>query len=93
MSWYKDISKNITWLKIKDYLEKQPSVNTLYRINNGYDYMLEGVFRHVRGMENFLEKLDDFFEIKDKKVYYIINDIKKDMFLGHDNDIETLQLV
>ena len=67
--------------KIKNYLEKHPNVNTIYKINNGFDYMAETIFRNIKGLEDFLELLDQKFGLQNKEVYYIIEDIKREAFL------------
>lgn len=65
-------------------------VNNAYRINNGYDFLVEGVFRHLKELEEFMEHLEDKFTIKAKQVYYIIDDIKRETFL---NTPEHLPLI
>jgi DNA-binding Lrp family transcriptional regulator len=68
--------------KIKSRLLSLNQVNNLYRINNGYDYMIEGVFKHLKEMEEFMETLETDYQIDDKQIYYIINDEKRECFLA-----------
>jgi len=75
---------------IREYLVKHPNINSVYKINNGYDYQFEAVFRNIRELEEFLELIDEKFKIKTKQVYYIIEDIKREAFL---TDPNTAQLV
>ena len=70
---------------LKEHLIKDMSVNSVYRINNGYDYMIEGVFRHVKDMEDFLDRLEIRFRIEEKKAHYIIEDLKKEGFMSNPN--------
>ena len=74
---------------LKDYLIKHPNVNTIYKINNGFDYWIECIFKHIRDLEDFLEHLEDKFGVK-KQVFYIIDDIKREAFMS---DPELLDLV
>lgn len=67
---------------LKNYLLKQPNVNTLYKINNGYDFLVEVIFRGLKELEEFNEAMDEKFRIKSRQVYYIIEDIKKENFLS-----------
>jgi len=67
--------------KLGEFLTKNQRVNTLYRINNGYDFFAECIFRHVKEVETFFEICEDKFDLQDKKVYYIIDEIGKEMFL------------
>lgn len=68
--------------ELKDYLKKHHQVNSFYKINNGYDYMIEGIFRHLNELEEFLESLEEKFEIENRNVYYIISDIKRESFMS-----------
>ncbi len=67
---------------IKEHLLKAQQINSLYRINNGYDFLVEGVFRHLKELEEFLEKLDEKYDIEKNEVYYIIDDIKRETFMS-----------
>jgi len=68
---------------IKEYLLKHQNVNSLYKINSGYDYLIEGVFVHIKDLDEFLENLDSKFTIEEKQTYYIVNDIKKEEFMSN----------
>jgi len=65
----------------KDFLRICPNINSVYKVTNGYDFMVEGIFIDIREMEEFFEKLESRFSIKDKKVFYIIDDIKRESFM------------
>ena len=69
--------------KMREYLCDNQNVNSIYKINNGYDFLIEGVFREVKDLEEFLDKLEERFEIKQKNVYYIIDDIKREEFMAN----------
>ena len=68
--------------ELKSHLVQCNNINSVYKINTGFDFMVEGVFRNIKDMEDFLEKLDDRFEIKERKVFYIIEDLKREGFLS-----------
>jgi DNA-binding Lrp family transcriptional regulator len=67
---------------LRDYLLKSQNINSVYRINNGYDFMVEGVFKQIIDMEDFIEQVDKKFRIQDKKAFFIIEDLKKECFLS-----------
>jgi DNA-binding Lrp family transcriptional regulator len=67
---------------LKSFLEKHQNVNSVYRINNGYDFMAEAVFRNIGGFEEFVEKINDSFRIKDQKVFHVVEDIKRESFMS-----------
>jgi len=72
---------------LKDFLQKQDCINSVYRINNGYDFMIEGVFMQIKDMEEFLDTLEKKFNIQDKKSFFIIEDLKRESFLSDPDTI------
>jgi DNA-binding Lrp family transcriptional regulator len=67
--------------KLGSYLKAHPSINNLYKINNGYDFLAEGVFYNVKELEDFMDTLDKTFPIEEKKTHYVIEDLKREEFL------------
>ncbi|MBN2053163.1 Lrp/AsnC family transcriptional regulator [Candidatus Woesearchaeota archaeon] len=67
--------------KLGSYLKAHPAVNNLYKINNGYDYLVEGVFIHVKDLEDFMEELEKAFALNEKKTHYVIEDLKREEFV------------
>jgi DNA-binding Lrp family transcriptional regulator len=67
---------------LKEHLQKHPSINNVHRINNGFDFMVEGVFKNVVDVEAFIDKLEGKFSIQDKKTFYVIEDIKREAFMS-----------
>lgn len=72
------------------FLMKHHNVNSLFRINNGYDFLLQGVFRHAREFEDFLEMLESDYKIRSKHVWYVIDSLKQETFL---EDMDVLSYV
>ena len=68
---------------LKEFLIKNQSVNSVYKINNGFDFMIEGVFKQIKDMEDFLDDLEDRFKIVDKKSFFIIEDLKREAFMSN----------
>jgi hypothetical protein len=62
----------------------------MYKINNGFDFLLEVVFRDISEMEDFLETVDERFKLKAKQVYYIIDDIVRENFMTQPEMIGVL---
>jgi len=66
---------------LMNYLNKHPNVNSLYKINSGYDFMFELIFMNIKELEEFMENLEETYPITDQNVYYVIDDIKREEFL------------
>jgi DNA-binding Lrp family transcriptional regulator len=78
--------------EMQRYLLKHPNVNSVYKINNGYDFLIETVFRELKEVDEFLEKTDERFKVHEKKVYYIIEDIAREVFMTDPVHVEMLEV-
>ncbi len=68
---------------LRQVLINNPCVNSVFKVNNGYDFLVEGIFHQVRDMEDFLDYLEAKFQILDRQTYFIIEDIKREKFLSN----------
>lgn len=68
--------------KLSLYLKKQENVNNIFRVNNGYDILIEGIFSTVKDLENFLEEMQGKFPSCEKNVFFIIEDIVREKFMS-----------
>ena len=68
--------------KVMSYLYTHPSINSLYKINSGYDFMFEIICRNVKELEEFMEDLENSFRIAERNVYYVVEDIKREEFMA-----------
>ena len=71
--------------QLREFLCKCQFINELIRVNNGYDFLVEFVFEQMRGLENYLEILEKRFNIKDNRVFYIVDELKRENFLSNHN--------
>jgi len=68
--------------QLRDFLIDNKAINSLYRINNGFDFLIEVVFKEIKDVEFFVEQLENNFKIEKKEIYYIIEELRKEEFLG-----------
>ncbi len=71
---------------VRDFLTKQPKVNTVYALSNDYDFLFELILKDLFELTEFTEKLETF-HIIDKHEFYIVEDVKREAFL---TDLEWL---
>jgi len=69
--------------EMKKYLLTHPNLNSLYKINNGYDYMVEMICKSLHDLETISDTLDQKFTITKKEVHYIIEDIAREEFFSN----------
>ena len=67
--------------ELQRFLVKHARVNTIYRINNGYDFLIETVFKNMNEMDDFMKSLE-VFEPTQKKEFFIMEDLKREEFLS-----------
>lgn len=68
--------------QLQETLERHPNVNSLLRINNGWNLMAEVVSPGIREVEDFVEQIEDKARITKKMVLFIIREIRKEEFLA-----------
>ena len=76
--------------KIKEFLVKSFNVNSLYKVNNGFHFMAECIFRDIKELEDFLDLIDERFSVRTKEVHYIIDELKKEAFLSQPELIDLV---
>ena len=64
----------------KEFLMKNDNVNSVFKINNGYDYLVEAIFRDLNDYQRFNELLEKF-PIEDRQEMFILEDLKREGFL------------
>ena len=62
------------------FLMRYPQINSVFRINNGYDYLVEAIFRDMKELQEFGEKVDTF-SVEQKQDFFVLEDIKREDFL------------
>ena len=73
--------------KLKNFLKENNNINRLFKINNGYDFLAEGVFCNVKDLEEFMDGVEHDFTILDKKMFYVIEDLKRESFLARPDSL------
>ena len=64
------------------FIGKQTCLNSLYRINHGFDFLMELIFKDMNEAKAFAENIEKNFTIQNSQFYYILEDLKQEEFLG-----------
>lgn len=70
---------------LREFLIKHRCVNSVYKISDGFDFMVEGVFKEIKDMNEFLEEVESKFKVEDRKAVFIIEDLKREAFMSNPN--------
>ncbi len=73
------------------FLMKSYSVNSLSKINNGFDFMLECVFKNMNQYYLFNEELDDKGVLK-KNEFFILQELRREAFLNDENMLDLVNV-
>lgn len=76
--------------KLQEHLKKHPNVNSVFKINNDYDFLIEAIFKGIRELQEFMDNIETNYGITDSKILYIVDDIKRENFL---TDLTTYELI
>ncbi len=69
---------------VSDYLSRVPSINSVYKISNDYDFIIEGIFRNLGDAESFIEDLDTRHRIRKNMVFYVVDKVKEEGFMTNE---------
>lgn len=67
--------------QLQDFLNLHKNINSLYKINRGFDFMLDCIFRSPAEAKKFIEELQSLFGITKTIVFDMIEDLRREEFL------------
>ncbi len=77
---------------LENFLASHPSVNTLFKLSDEYDFLVEVIFRDGKDMDFFLQELRRAFPNTETEVFPIILEFKREAFLADPQLSERLLL-
>jgi len=69
--------------ELTEILTKSGNVNSLFKVNNGWDLIAEVIFPGFKEIEDFLEKIEGQVSLNKKQVFYIIEELKREEFFSN----------
>jgi DNA-binding Lrp family transcriptional regulator len=78
--------------ELKHHLLMHGAVNSLYKVNNGFDFLAECVFRNMKELEEFIDRLRSDYDVKGHETYYVVDDLKREAFLSDPSLVDLLIL-
>lgn len=74
---------------LQRFLSTHHQVNTVLRINNGYDFLAEVLFRNMSELQDFMDRLEEL-GVRERKEYYILEELQRESFLTSEAHMEIL---
>lgn len=71
--------------KLKDFLLSKTCLNSIFKTSNSYDFLVEGIFRDMQELQDFLDNLENEFNLVRNDILYIVNELKREDFLNNLN--------
>ena len=72
--------------EVQRFLQNYTNVNGISRINNGFDFFVEAIFKSIEGFDEFLKELKTF-DIVTKKEFFVMEDVQKETYLTHQENL------
>ena len=66
--------------EVLNWLCEHPNINNVYKVNHGYDFLFEAIFKDQKEASDFTDLLHEKFNIEDSHVFHVIEDIKREAF-------------
>ena len=66
---------------LRSYLENNFNVNSIFAVDNGFDFLIEGVFKDSFEMDAFLMDIESRFDVIRKEHYPVLEEIRHEAFL------------
>ena len=67
--------------EVRQFLIEHPRINTLHRINFGWDFLAEGIFRNLGEAEDFKAHLKEAFSPSAIEGFSVVEELKREQFL------------
>ncbi len=74
---------------VRKFIIGSRNVDSVFRTNDGFDFLFEAVFRNMSELDDFIEGLDDF-RLKKLAVHHIIEEYAKEEFLTREGHLDLL---
>jgi Lrp/AsnC family transcriptional regulator, leucine-responsive regulatory protein len=72
--------------RLGEHLSTIRNVNSVFRINSGYDFLIEAVFRDQKEAQDFIDTLMVTHNIESKTMFNVIETVHREKFLTSEED-------
>lgn len=72
------------------FLSRHPRINSVFRINNGFDFLVEAIFIGLDDLDHFLDEVK-IFPIEARQEFFVLQEILREGFLSQKTQLPLLQ--
>lgn len=73
----------------KQFLLAHKAINSIYRINNGYDFLVEAIFSNLKELDEFYQQAQTKGSV-DRQEFFIMEDLARERFLSYQPGKKTV---
>jgi len=74
--------------KLKEFLLTKECINTIFKTTTCYDFFVEGIFRDMQELHDFIDLLENEFSLVRNDLLYVIGDLKREDFLNQKLEVK-----
>ena len=67
--------------KFKEFISKHKNVNSAFRVEGEFNFMMDCIFKQMNEMQSFTEKIEEF-GIEKKQTNFIIEEVVRENFMN-----------
>jgi Lrp/AsnC family transcriptional regulator for asnA, asnC and gidA len=75
--------------ELKRFLLTHMNVNSLCRVSNGYDFVLEGIFKNMQDLHEFNMALESY-DLLESRELFVLDDLRREDFLKDKQAVELM---
>ncbi len=68
--------------QLRHYLVTSAQINSVFKLNSEYQFMVEGIFEHLSDVDAFLERLETKLGRVERKLFYIVDEYQREGFMA-----------
>lgn len=64
------------------FLSNNTNINNVFRINNGFDFLIEAIFSNISELDAFMQDLKNQ-PVKKTKEFFVLEELERERFMEH----------
>ena len=65
---------------LKRHLYCNENVNSLFKVNGGWNFIIETIHKNIKDLDAFIDNLNEY-KVTNVEIHYLVDEIKKESFI------------